>query len=176
MVKEGIISEQQIITKGKYKKSKPDFKDAYYHQFGKYILNRRQLNLNKLLIKYKGHLGPVSGFPSMNISDTFKSLVDEILDINQINIQTQKNLSTTEADLFDKLIKKCGLVNVLDYEYRTKDINDYMQRFEILRGSYIAGNKDVIQELKDVINLLSNPAINKISPNDAKEMLAELEK
>ena len=174
MVQEGITSDEMIITKGKYKKTKPDFKDAYYHQFGKYIINRRQLNLNKLLIKYKGHLGPVSGFPSTKISDTFKSLIDEMLDINQINIQTQKNLSTTEADLFDRLIRKCGLVNVLDYQYRTKDINDYMQRFEILRGSFLAGNRDVIGELRDVINLLSNPAIGKISNKDANEMLAEL--
>ena len=174
MVQEGIISEQQIITKGKYKKSKQDFKDAYYHQFGKYILNRRQLNLNKLLIKYKGHLGPVAGFPSKNISDTFKSLINDILDINQINIQTQKQLSVTEADLFDALIKKCALVNVLEYEYRTKDINDYMQTFEVLRGAYLAGNEDVKEELKDVINLLSNPAINKISKEDANEMLSEL--
>ena len=174
MVQEGIISEQQIITKGKYKKSKQDFKDAYYYQFGKYILNRRQLNLNKLLIKYKGHLGPVAGFPSKNISDTFKSLINDILDINQINIQTQKQLSVTEADLFDALIKKCALVNVLEYEYRTKDINDYMQTFEVLRGAYLAGNEDVKEELKDVINLLSNPAINKISKEDANEMLSEL--
>ena len=174
MVQEGIISEQQIITKGKYKKSKQDFKDAYYHQFGKYILNRRQLNLNKLLIKYKGHLGPVAGFPSKNISDTFKSLINDILDINQINIQTQKQLSVTEADLFDALIKKCALVNVLEYEYRTKDMNDYMQTFEVLRGAYLAGNEDVKEELKDVINLLSNPAINKISKEDANEMLSEL--
>lgn len=174
MVQEGIISEQQIITKGKYKKSKLDFKDAYYHQFGKYILNRRQLNLNKLLIKYKGHLGPVAGFPSKSISDTFKSLIDEILDVNQINITQQKNLSTAEADLFDALIKKCGLVSVLDYEYRTKDINDYMQHFEVLRGAYLAGNEDVRQELVDIINLLSNPAINKISSDIAKEILDEI--
>jgi hypothetical protein len=174
MVQTGILSESHILSKSKYKKSKPDFKDAYYYQFGKYILNRRQLKLKKLLIKYPGHLGPVAGFPSTQISDTFKSLIDDILDVNKINVQTQKDLSNKEAELFDKLISKCGLVKALDYQYRTKDLNDYMMRFEILRGSYLAGNEDVKEEFIDIINLLSNPAIQKISKDDAKEMIKEL--
>lgn len=174
MVKEGINTEEKIAYRGKYRKTKENFIDALYHQFGKYIINRRQLNKNKILIKYPKHLGPVAGFPGIEISDTLKSLIDDILDTNRINIQTQKNLSTTEADYFDKLIKKCGLVDVLNYQYRTRDIHDYIQRFEVLRGSYLAGNMDVVNELTNIIHLLSNPAIARISQQDAEEMLNEL--
>jgi len=52
-------------------------------------------------------------------------------------------------------------------------VEDYKKRFEILRGALIAGNDsdEIINELKDIILLLSNKSVNVISETNAKMLI-----
>ena len=76
--------------------------------------------------------------------------------------------------LFEKLLTISNLVEVLNYKRYSKTVDDYLHRLTIIQGSINAGNTSNIlkQEAIDIIKVLSNSIINKISPVDA-EMLIE---
>jgi hypothetical protein len=148
----------------------------HYTEFGKYILNMRQLlEKNKLLIKYKS-MAPVPEIRGIKVSDDFVSLINDIVDTNKINIQTQKKLSSVEMDLLEKLLKICKLKDKLHYHRVSMDIPDIMHRFEILRGGILAGNHsaELIEEIVNVISFLTIPSVNKIEKVDANEMISYL--
>lgn len=152
------------------KKHKISYKEINYYTFGKFILNRKILNdENILLIKYPKSHGNVPKLRRTIISDTFKNLINDLLDTQQLNIQIQKNLTDKEQDLLDLLLSLSLLKKQLNFSKQYKDINDYVIRFKILQGSISAGNDsdDIKNELIDIINILSNPIINKISIDNA---------
>ena len=172
----GIQGDKELKPRKKYERKKP--KQVIYVPFGKYMINKRMLNDGYVLLKYPTHHGPITGFPKTKISETLSSLIRDILDTGQINIQTQKQLSYDMAEFFDRLINKCALVKALKYEPRTRTIADYVNRFEVLRGALISGldeSPEVKKELIEIIHVLSNPLVNKITSDDAIEMICELE-
>jgi len=174
MVSKGI--EYKGITKPKKtkeKKQRISYKETYFIPFGKFVLNIDRLNReNILLIKYPKNNGPTL-IKRTSITDDFKNLINDLLDTNIINTDLQKELNEKEQDLFHSLLKKAGLDLQLNYKRISKTVEDYKNRFEILRGALIAGNNsdDIINELKDIILLLSNKSVNVISETDAKMLI-----
>lgn len=162
----------KVRDKQKYK-TKANFKNTYYIPFGKFVLNKKKLNDdNILLIKYPVSFAPVPKIKRTIISNDFKSIINDLFDTQRINTQTQKKLSMKELDLFELLLKLAGLTEVLKYKRITKNIEDYKQRFRILQGSINAGNdsEEIINELREIINVL---AINNAITNENKLMLLE---
>lgn len=144
-----------------------------YIKFGKFIMNKQQLEKNYLQVKYPSKSPHPIFTKKLKISDDFKDLLFDILHTHKINIQTQKNLSQDEADIFHKLLSSCGIDKYLKYKPVTKDLSDYINRFNLLRGAIIAGNHSIetLNEIRDIIKLLSNPSVNKINVNDASDIL-----
>jgi hypothetical protein len=158
-------------------KNKIRYSEINYYAFGKFILQRKLLNdENILLIKYPVSLAPVPKIRRTKISDDFKAIINDLLDTQKINIQLQKELNDKEQNLFELLINLSGLKDVLNYNRVYKDVKYYMDKFEVLRGSIIAGNDndEIKKELIDVIDLLSNKSIGKISITDATLLKNEL--
>jgi hypothetical protein len=176
MIKQGLIFED--VKKKEMKKYKPrkcNYKEVNFYAFGKFILNRKRLNdENILLIKYPVSNAPIPKIKRTPITDEFKNLINDLLDTKKINIETQKKLTKKEADLFELLLRLSGLTDHLNYTRVSKDINDYKKRFEVLQGSLNAGNDSdiIIDELKEIILLLSNKTVGIISLED-KQMLLE---
>ena len=144
-----------------------------YIKFGKFILNKQQLEKNNLQVKYPSKSPHPIFTKKVKITDDSKDLIFDILHTHKINIQTQKELSTEEADIFFKLLSSCGIDKYLNYKPISKDVSDYIHRFNLLRGAIIAGNhsEETLEEIRDVIKLLSNRSINKISLEDANDIL-----
>jgi hypothetical protein len=160
----------------KYKPRKVNYKDTYYIPFGKFVLDKKKLNDdNILLIKYPVSFAPVPKLRRTLISNEFKSIINDLFDTKRINTQTQKKLSIEELNIFELLLRLSGLIEVLNYKRITKSIEDYKQRFRVLQGSLNAGNdsKEVFDEVKQIVSILSKN--NVISMEDAKMLLECLE-
>jgi len=166
----------QVKSRNLKSKSKTinDLIKNLYVPFGKYILNTKQLDNNILLIKNKKGLAPIAKLKRTPISNDFKNLLKDLIDTQKINIELQKELNNDEIILFEKLLTISNLVEVLNYKRYSKTVDDYLHRLTIIQGSFNAGNTSNIlkQEAIDIIKVLSNSIINKISPVDA-EMLIE---
>ena len=64
----------------------------------------------------------------------------------------------------------------LNYKKQTLNIDDYVHRYTILKGELMAGNQSIETKLEmiDIIKLLNNKSINKISDEDATYMIETL--
>jgi hypothetical protein len=167
------MSKKSIYLRDNIKETKDSFIIKRYIRFGKFSLNHFQLNDNILLVKYPKSHGPVAKLKSTKVSNNFKSLIHDLLDTQKINIALQKMLNKSEMDLFETLITKSGLALQLEYERQVMTENDYIDRFEVLRGELVARNDSIIlkEELTDVIKILNKTPFNKISDKDADELI-----
>ena len=146
------------------------FKEINYTEFGIFSLHLGMLNKNKLLVKYGRSYAPVPQIKQTKISNTFKYLIIDLLDTQKINIDLQKQLNDSEADLLELLLMKSKTIGLLNYKRINIDpkklINTIKTRLTILQGSFGAGNENVeiINESKALINKLH--LLNEISLND----------
>ena len=172
----GLYFDDIKVKQRTHKIKENNFINKYYYSFGKYLLNRKKLNENILLIKQIKSLGPVSKLKRTVISDDFKSLINDLLDTSKINIQTQKKIHQDEIILLEHLLNISGLTEVLNYSRKEKDANDYIQRLKLIQGILDAGNDniDIKNEAIEIIKLLSNPNINRINKNDADMLIDDL--
>ena len=95
----------------------------------------------------------------------------------KINTDTQKTLNSVDVKLFELILEVCKLTDELDYSRYIPTVEDYIHRFEILRGGFLAGNHsiEIREEMKDLLLLLSSKPINLIKKEDSDyfiEMLA----
>lgn len=157
----------------KQKQTLEEMKEKNYVDFGIFILNINQLKKNVLLIKYKRTIAPVNKLRRTPITDDFKNLLTDLIDTQEINIELQKELNDEEQELFEKLLTISKIAKPLNYKRYTKSIEDYLHRLMIIQGSMNSGNtSDILkQEAIDIINILSNPIIKKISIEDAKMLI-----
>jgi len=153
-------------------------KDSYiikrYIRFGKFDLNHYKLNQNVLLLKYPVSRGPVNNIKATKITNTLKALIIDILDTQKINEVLQKKLEPDEMDLFELVMMKSGLDTQLNYKRQKMTEDDYVNRFDLLRGLLLAGNNSKIMkdQLIEVIKILNSTEYNKkISDIDAKELI-----
>lgn len=148
-----------------------------YIEFGKLILQTKYLEENKLLVKYKNCKGPVPNFKQMNISDSLRILIQNLIDTKQINYELIQDCKQNERDLFEQLLKKADLITVLKYkrvETKVTD-EDLIQKFNVLQGELMAGSDApaIKKELKAITEQLI--AKGKITEADGKELISELE-
>jgi len=164
------------MVKGIPKVKQCNFIEVRYVSFGKFIINHFKLKENKLLIKYPTSHAPVPKIKSTVISNDFKRLMIDLLDTKKINIDLQKKLSIKETELFELLLRLAGLYEHLNYKKQTLNIDDYVHRYTILKGELMAGNQSIETKLEmiDIIKLLNNKSINKISDEDATYMIETL--
>lgn len=146
-----------------------------YIQFGnKTQINIKKLDNNIILIKYIKNLGPLKNFPAQKgISNELKLILQDLVETGKINVDAQKKLSQSDIKLFEKILVLCKLKTHLQYKPYVPTIDDHIERFELLRSSLVAGNQseEIKQELIQLIKLLSNPFVSKISVQDAQEFI-----
>ena len=146
-----------------------------YIQFGnKTQINIKKLDNNIILIKYIKNLGPLKNFPAQKgISNELKLILQDLVETGKINVDAQKKLSQSDIKLFEKILVLCKLKTHLQYKPYVPTIDDHIERFELLRSSLVAGNQseEIKQEFIQLIKLLSNPFVSKISVQDAQEFI-----
>lgn len=165
----GIKKPKPVIVKP----PKISYRQTNFFQFGRFVLNRGRLNKeNILLVKYPKNNGPVSKIRRTSITNDFKNLINDLFDTSTINIELQKQLGQKEQDLFELLLKLAGLDIQLNYKKHIMTVEDYKARFEVLRGAIMAGNHnpEIVKELINIIDILSNESIGIISQEDKKDL------
>ena len=147
-----------------------------YSQFGAILLNINLLQKSRLLTMYPSG-GPTMLKKSKPITSTLVELITIIFQTNEIDIEIQKRLSPEEAKLFASLIKISKLGASLNYKAHVLTIADHVKRYNVLRGGLNAGNHapEILDELKHLTSLLSNPHIQIVSESDAEWILELLD-
>jgi hypothetical protein len=148
---------------------------AKWKTFGKFIINHNELDNQKFKIRYLSG-SQVPKLSNTTVSNEFSSLLSHLLDTKQINYELIKQLTDKEKTLFNNLMDLSGLKKQLNYKIQKTEpsLTDYKKRYNILHGEIEAGNnnKEVIEELKTVINKLVEK--KGLSVSDANEMIKEL--
>jgi len=152
-----------------------DKKEPPYRQLGKYVIHWKQLNDNDMLnVKYKS-LGRIPQFKPIPISDVFKEYLIDVMETGKHNNRHYESIPVEERKIWEKIINGAGLAEQLKIK-KTKSNEDEteMERFEMLKGQYIAGNNNpnVVRELRRfVVKFLGD---GRLKRNQALDLLLEL--
>jgi len=145
-----------------------------YVPFGKYVLNQRRLNDNKLMVRtVKG--GAISGIPTLAISPVLGGIIKKMVGGALPSYNEMSNLSPDEQNTLYKIFKMSQVDNadLLPAPNKTKE-EEEMNRFQILKGQVLAGNdsKDLIKEFK--VMLLKFIHNGKVPKGQGMEIICDL--
>ena len=155
------------ITHSKYKNIKIgrgleiEEKKPVYVQFGNFIIHKKQLfDDNILNLKYKS-MGSTL-IKRQVLTDPLTQLFKDVIEYNKINQKDYDNLSDNDKKIFDNVIDKAYLNELIKYNRVVSgkgiinsdmlNINNEIQRFKILKGQILAGNDNI--DLKNEFKIL----------------------
>lgn len=125
-------------------------------ELGRYRINGRLLDEKQLLsVRYQSGTA-VPLFPKMiPISDAFHELLTNLFETKKLDKRLLKELDPEEQRSAEALLVKSGVGRGFGVKEITPTDEEAkkIKRFEIVKGSYLAGNnsKDVIHELRSLI-------------------------
>jgi len=135
-------------------------------EFGKHLLHYKNLEKGVLSLHHKGG-GRVASIPVQKISDDLKDFIVDMLQSNsacgrgggQVPYKkaSQKEfvrLPIHEQKLFEKIANGAGIFHKLGLKpVMDDDDKKNMDRFEVLRGEYMAGNNshELVRELRKLV-------------------------
>lgn len=171
------IKEQYCYKSGfKRPRKKPSYKALYYKPFGRFIINTKFLDENKILIKYPSH-APVAKFKQHPASFQLCDFIRHMIKTDGKMCEKLYNkIPQDEIQYLEELLKISKLDLQLNYETQMyKTIYDYKERFNLLMKNIKDGNinKDIINEIKDLIEILNTKMVSKINDED-KALLMEI--
>lgn len=125
-----------------------------YRQLGKYVIHQNQLQNSDILnVKYPS-LGRIPQFKPTHISSSTKDFLMELLDNQRVNPHHYDTLPLQDRKLFEKIMTGAGVFHKLGLKKSVSDDEraEY-DRFQILKGEYMAGNNSValMKELRRFI-------------------------
>jgi hypothetical protein len=146
-----------------------------YLTLGKYVINYPQLADKDILnVKYPS-LGRIPALPPVAISDVFKEFLIDLFETGKVNKRAYEYVPIDERKLFEKIATGAGLIQKLGIKKTITDSDkEEADRFELLRGEYLAGNnaQSVIRELRRFV--VKFMAEGKIRKNEGMNLLMEL--
>ena len=150
-----------------------DESDQYtkYKQMGRYKLHVPSLSKSMISVKYPS-LVRIPDMPCKFVSADFIQLLWKLLDEETFEKTIFNRLNEDEQDYFRFLARRCQFDQVIGLgfgESQTKEEEKDMQRFEMLRGTIIAGNNspEVLKEMQRyVLKFLMEKRIPKQQGHD----------
>ncbi len=145
-----------------------------YVPFGKYVLNQRRLNENKLMVRtVKG--GAISGIPTLAISPVLGGIIKKMVGGALPSYNEMSVLSEDEQNTLYKIFKMSEVDNadLLPAPNKTKEESE-MNRFQILKGQITSGNDNIelIKEFK--VMLLKFIHNGKVPKGQGMEIIFDL--
>lgn len=136
---------------------------------GKYFINRKKLSANVLEIRYtkNRHLIPIK---SQIVGKSLRSIIEEIIDNNNLDKQKYEKLTKIEQNLLRSLLPYLG-----------RDIDDvdddeaFYDRFDVIRGELLAGNDNKMLKREAKQYLMHALNTGKISRTHFNQMLIDLD-
>ena len=145
-----------------------------YVPFGKYVLNQRRLNDNKLMIRtMRG--GAVAGIPTLAISPVLGGIIKKMVGGALPSYNEMSNLSEDDQNTLYKIFKMSEVDNadLLPAPNKSKE-EEEMNKFQILKGQVLAGNdnKELIRDFK--VMLLKFIHNGKVPKGQGMEIICDL--
>jgi len=122
-------------------------------QFGKYLLHANNMNKSVLSVHHKGG-GRVQSIPVQSMSEDLRDFIVEVLQNKKASQKEFNRLPLSEQKLFEKMAKGAGVHHTLGLKpVKTDDDNKMEERFEVLKGEWLAGNNshELVRELRKII-------------------------
>ena len=145
-----------------------------YIPFGRYLLNLKQLQKNKFMLRTKSR-NPVLSFKTIVLTRRTKAIVQNLLRQNPISFEDIDALNEEEKEQIDTIVSKSEITDRLQIPNTKKTrLERDLHKFNVLRGSIISGG-DNIEMLRDFRRLLLNLTNeNYISKKECNEVLMEM--
>lgn len=141
-----------------------------HFKFGKYRISVRRLKENVLSVSTEAK-SPIS---STLITDAIKTLFLDYKDHGKFDLNGYNKLKPDEKKIMDHLLKTSGMDDILGIRIREDELNELVDRYELLRGQILAGNDatEIRKELKNVV--LKLVRLGKLPIKKSHELLLEL--
>lgn len=150
-----------------------DESDKYskFRQLGKYFLHIPSLSKSMINLRYPSLVG-IPSIPQKFVSIDFIEMLWKLVDENVFERNLFNRLNEEEQDYFRFLARKCQFDQTIGLgvgKAQTKEEIEEVKRFELLKGTIIAGNNspEVLKELRQyVLKFLSEKRIPKQAGHD----------
>ena len=145
-----------------------------YIPFGKYLLSLKQLQKNRFMLRTKAK-NPILSFKTLTLTRKTKAIVQKLLQDLEVSFDEIDSLNECEKNDIDTIISKTDIDTRLRVpNTKRSKLEKDLNKFNVLRGSIIAGN-DNVELLKDFRRLLlSLTNENYISKKECNDVLMEL--
>jgi len=146
-----------------------------YVDFGKYALSLKQLQKGKFMLRTKAKKNPVLSFKTLTLTRKTKAIVQKLLQDIDVSFEEIDALSEDEKNDIDTIVSVTEINTRLKIpNTKRTQLNKKLNKFNVLRGSIIAGN-DNIELLKDFRRLLVElNAEGYISKKETSDILLHL--
>ncbi len=147
-----------------------------YIDFGKYLLSLKQLQKGKFMLRTKSK-NPVLSFKTITLTKKTKAIVEKLLRDIDITFEEIDALSEDEKNVIDTIVSFTCINNRLKIpNTRRSKLEQKLNKFNVLRGSIIAGNdnENLLREFRMLLVELN--AEGYISKKETSDVLLQLMK
>ena len=148
---------------------------SQYVDFGKYSLSLKQLQKGKFMLRTKAKKNPVLSFKTLTLTRKTKAIVQKLLQDLDVSFEEIDALNEDEKNDIDTIVSFTNINNRLKIPNTKRSrLEKDLNKFNVLRGSIIAGNdsKDLLKDFRRLLLHLTNE--NYISKKECNEVLMEM--
>ncbi len=145
-----------------------------YIPFGRYLLNLKQLQKNKFMLRTKSR-NPVLSFKTLTLTRKTKAIVQKLLKDIEVTFEEIDSLNEDEKNDIDTIISKTDIDTRLRVpNTKRSKLERDLNKFNVLRGSIISGNDstELLKDFRRLLLQLTNE--NYISKKECNEVLMEM--
>lgn len=148
-------------------------KQKRYIPFGRYVINRHQLNNKDIVMIRTMKGGAIIDLPSSKVSSHLSSLLQKLLAGKSPSFDDINDLPMQDKHSLHHIIKRCDIDVSVPTPNKDKEKQD-MNRFDILKGEILAGNdnKEMVKEFKVMLLRFMNNG--RIPRRQGQEILTDL--
>ena len=142
--------------------------------FGRYLLSLKNLQKNRFMLRTKSK-NPVLSFKTILLTKKTKAIVQKLLQDLDVSFDEIDSLNEDEKNDIDTIISKTDINTRLRVPNTKRSrLEKDLNKFNVLRGSIIAGNdsKDLLKDFRLLLLKLSNSGY--ISKKETSEVLMEM--
>ena len=140
--------------------------------FGKILILPQKLYYHNILAVKTIHKKGIAGLPNTKVSEKFVKIILNMLENIHPTHEELHRLSTTERQLYDRLIHLASLQKIMPHQ-SNRTIDDLKKRMKLVEGEIEIGNNNPMleKELYQIVHTLRNMGV--ISHKDGVGYLAQ---
>jgi hypothetical protein len=148
-------------------------KQHRYIPFGRYVINRHQLNNKDILMIKTMKGGAINDLPTIKVSNSLSNVFQKMIGGKLPSFDDLNDLTADDKTHLHHITKKCD-INVSVPTPNKDKLQQEMNKFDILKGEILAGNdnKDMVKEFKLMLLRFMNNG--RIPRRQGQEILTDL--